>query len=265
MSLLNRPTTSSSQCSSTMIGTSNNTRTDPFRPPLQPRQPAPYPHLPASLEYDFPASSISRFPISSVRQDAPQISSAKPPAHPPKPIYPRHDPLHILSQTPPPPPRSYPSVLPAPSVAPGVLADGVLTAKLPSVRHFLENATIAPPEYPPLPTDKRVLALVALSVFYHPLHPAHWAFWNREQKKATALMVQSVLGESCLTPTAYRSCTMLTVVSKILLPHLFFLRLDGSMSQRTSGFSRACSSLMPQRSHQFLGMRHIPPPNLRTA
>jgi hypothetical protein len=79
-----------------------------------------------------------------------------------------------------------------------VLADGVLTAKLPSVRHFLEAAIIAPPEYPSLPRDKRILALVALSVFYHPLHPAHWAFWNREQKKATALMIQSVLDT---TPT----------------------------------------------------------------
>ncbi|KAH0827443.1 hypothetical protein J3R83DRAFT_4129 [Lanmaoa asiatica] len=184
-----------------MIGTSNNSHTDPFRSPLHPRQPVPYPcprDLPASLEYDFPASSASRFPISSIRQDAPHKSSAKPPVHPPKPIYPRHDPLHILSQTPPPPPRSYPSIVPAPSVAPGILADGVLTAKLPSVRYFLEAATIAPPECPPLPTDKRVLALVALSVFYHPLHPAHWAFWNREQKKATALMIQSVLDS---TPT----------------------------------------------------------------
>lgn len=84
-------------------------------------------------------------------------------------------------------------------MAPGVLADGVLTAKLPSVRNFLEATTIAPPECPPLPTDNRVLALVALSVFYHPLHPAHWVFWNREQKKATALMIQSVLGGSYLT------------------------------------------------------------------
>lgn len=184
-----------------MIATFNNAHTDPFRSPLQPRQPVPYPcprDLPASLEHDFPASFISRFPISSVRPDAPQKSSASPPAHPPKPIYPRHDPLHILSQAPPPPPRSYPSIVPARSVAPGVLADGVLTAKLPSVRNFLEAATIAPPGCPPLPTDKRVLALVALSVFYHPLHPAHWVFWNREQKKITALMIQSVLGEPCL-------------------------------------------------------------------
>ncbi|KAF8556096.1 hypothetical protein OG21DRAFT_1506875 [Imleria badia] len=184
-----------------MIGTSAISHTDTFRSPLQPRQPLPYPSqpdLPASLEYDFPASSASRFPISSIRQDAPQKSTAEPPAHPPKPIYPRHDPLHILSQTRPPPPRSYPTVLPAPSVAPGILADGVLTAKLPSVRQFLEAATIAPPECPPLPTDKRVLALAALSVFYHPLHPAHWAFWNREQKKITAQMIQSVLDT---TPT----------------------------------------------------------------
>ncbi|KAF8441580.1 hypothetical protein L210DRAFT_3537591 [Boletus edulis BED1] len=184
-----------------MIGTSNIQYTDHFRSPLQPRQPVPYPSprdLPVSVEYDFPASSTSRFPISSVRPDAPQTSSADPPANPPKPIYPRHDPLHILSQTPPPPPRSYPSVLSAPSVAPGVLADGVLTAKLPSVRRFLEAAIIAPPECPPPPTDKRVLALVALSVFYHPLHPAHWAFWNKDQKKDTALMIQAVLDT---TPT----------------------------------------------------------------
>ena len=203
VSLLNRPMTSSSQCSSTMIGTSTIPHADPFRSPLQPRQPVPCPRprdLPASMEFDFPASSTSRFPISSIRPDAPQKSSANPPAHPPEPIYPRHDPLHILSQTPSPPPRSYPSIVPAPSVAPGVLADGVLTAKLPSVRYFLQAATIAPPECPPLPTDKRVLALVALSVFYHPLHPAHWAFWNREQKKATASMIQSVLGGSYLSP-----------------------------------------------------------------
>ena len=186
---------------STMIGTSLS---DAFRSPLQPRQPLPYPSPPdhpVSLEYGFPASSTSRFPISSLRQDAPQKSTAMPPAHPPKPIYPRHDPLHILSQTPPPPPRSHPTVLPAPSVAPGVLADGVLTAKLPSVRQFLDAATIVPPECPPLPTDKRVLALAALSVFYHPLHPAHWAFWNREQKKITAQMIQSVLGQSSPTPS----------------------------------------------------------------
>ena len=198
LSFLTCPITSSSRCSSSMIGTHSTQSTGHFRSPLQPRQPLPYPttrDLPPSLEYDFPASSTSRFPTSSIRQDAPQKSSAKPPEYPPKPIYPRHDPLHILSQTPPPPPRSYPDVLPAPSVAPGVLADGVLTAKLPSVRQFLDAATIAPPECPPLPTDERVLALAALSVFYHPLHPAHWAFWNRDQKKRTAQVIQSILGE----------------------------------------------------------------------
>ncbi|KAF9245063.1 hypothetical protein BU15DRAFT_41461 [Melanogaster broomeanus] len=174
---------------------------DPFRSSLHARQPMPNPRSRdqlTALEYDIPAQSASRFPISSVRPDVPQNYSAKPPAHPPKPIHPRHDPLHILSQPPTPTPRSYPVVVPAPSVAPGVLADGVLTAKLPSVRNFLDAAAIAPPECPPLPTDKRVLALVALSVFYHPLHPAHWAFWNKEQKRATATMIQSILDT---TPT----------------------------------------------------------------
>lgn len=264
-SLLNRPTTSSSRCSYTMIATMRISNTDLFRSPLQPRQPLPYPTLPdipPSLEFDFPACSTSRFPISSIRPDAPQKSSADPPAHPPKPIYPRHDPLHILSQTPPPPPRSSPSVLPAPSVAPGVLADGVLTVKLPSVRQFLDAATIAPPECPPWPTDKRVLALVALSVFYHPLHPAHWALWNKEQKKATALMVQSVLGLFSLSLSA---APLVTLVPKILHLHLFFLRLDGSTFQRTSGSSRACRLLMALHSHLSLGTQHIPQPNLRTA
>ncbi|KAF8840494.1 hypothetical protein BDN67DRAFT_968454 [Paxillus ammoniavirescens] len=184
-----------------MIGILSQVQSDPFRSSLYSRQPMTYPRSrdqPTSLEYDIPASSASRFPISSVRPDAPQNCSANPPAHPPKPIYPRHDPLHILSQPPPPTSRSYPTTVPAPSVAPGVLADGVLTAKLPSVRNFLDAAAIAPPECPPLPTDQRVLALVALSVFYHPLHPAHWAFWNKEQKRATATMIQSVLDT---TPT----------------------------------------------------------------
>lgn len=64
---------------------------------------------------------------------------------------------------------------------------------LPDVKDFLAEAAIAPPACPQFPTDERVLALAALSVFYKPLHPAHWVFWNREQKKATAAIVQSVL------------------------------------------------------------------------
>jgi len=154
-------------------------------------------HRPSpSLELDVPTS---RFPISSIRPEAPQNCSPDPPTHPPKLVYPRYDPLHILSRpsTRLPPLPSYPHVSPnpAPSVAPGVLADGVLTAMLPDVKDFLAEAAIAPPACPQLPTDQRVLALAALSVFYKPLHPAHWVFWNREQKKATAAIVQSVLGQ----------------------------------------------------------------------
>ncbi|KAG9316299.1 hypothetical protein JVU11DRAFT_2330 [Chiua virens] len=216
-----------------MIGTSIIHHADSFRPPLQPRQPVTYPSprdLPPTLEYDFPASCTSRFPISCIRQDAPKLSSANPPPHPPKPIYPRHDPLHILSQSPPLPPRSYPSVAPAPSVAPGVLEDGVLTAKLPSVRQFLDAATIAPPECPPWPSDKRVLALVALSVFYHPLHPAHWAFWNKEQRKATAHMIQSVLDT---TPTP-----ILSPIGWIAVPENLWI-----LSSVQSAYGSALASL----------------------
>jgi hypothetical protein len=67
---------------------------------------------------------------------------------------------------------------------------------LPAVREFLSAAASAPPAAPDLPSDNRVLALAALAVFYRPMHPAHWVFWNKEQKKNTAAIVQSVLGES---------------------------------------------------------------------
>ncbi|KAL4074199.1 hypothetical protein J3A83DRAFT_2698051 [Scleroderma citrinum] len=154
----------------------------------------------SSLEFDIPTPSTSRFPISSIRPEAPQNCSANPPINPPKLVYPRYDPLYILSRSSTPTPQvlsvsSYAHISPppAPSVAPGVLADGVLTAMLPDVKDFLAEAAIAPPACPPLPTDNRVLALAALSVFYSPLHPAHWVFWNKEQKKITAAVVQSVL------------------------------------------------------------------------
>ncbi|KIJ68009.1 hypothetical protein HYDPIDRAFT_107587 [Hydnomerulius pinastri MD-312] len=198
-----------------MIGTLNQVHPDPFRASTHTRQPMTYPRSrdqPASLEYDIPAQSTSRFPISSVRPEVAQNCGASLPAHPPKPIYPRHDPLHILSQptTPAPAPPSYPTVRPASQVAPGVLEDGVLTAKLPSVRNFLAAAAIAPPECPPLPTDRRVLALVALSVFYHPLHPAHWAFWNKQQKMGTATLIQDLLNTTpmpILSPIAWIDIT----------------------------------------------------------
>lgn len=69
---------------------------------------------------------------------------------------------------------------------------------LPAVREFLSAAVTAPPSAPDLPSDSRVLALAALAVFYRPMHPAHWVFWNKEQKKNTAAVVQSVLDT---TPT----------------------------------------------------------------
>lgn len=154
---------------------------------------------PTSPDLDIPIPS-SRFPISSIRPEAPQNCSANPPVYPPQLVYPRYDPLYILSRPSMPAPQlpnsyAHVSPKPAPSVAPGVLADGVLTAMLPDVKGFLAEAAIAPPACPQLPTDKRILALAALSVFYRPLHPAHWVFWNREQKRATATIVQSVLGE----------------------------------------------------------------------
>jgi hypothetical protein len=69
---------------------------------------------------------------------------------------------------------------------------------LPAVREFLSAAASAPPAAPEPPSDSRVLALAALAVFYRPMHPAHWVFWNKEQKKNTAAIVQSVLDT---TPT----------------------------------------------------------------
>ncbi|KAH7924633.1 hypothetical protein BV22DRAFT_1195792 [Leucogyrophana mollusca] len=154
----------------------------------------------ASFELEWPAQSTSRFPISSIRPETQPPRSATPPAHSPSPIHPRYDPLHILSQPPSRtlPPHAHWNKRPAPQVAPGVLADGVLTTALPLVQNFLAAAARAPPACPPLPMDKRVLALAALSVFYRPLHPAHWVFWNKEQKRTTAAIVQAVLDT---TPT----------------------------------------------------------------
>ena len=151
----------------------------------------------------------SRFPISSVRPDGPQNSPSAPPRTPPKPVFPRYDPLHVLSRgsTPPPPTKqSFESIVPPVQVAPGVLANGVLTVMLPAVREFLSSAARAPPAAPELPSDSRVLALAALAVFYRPMHPAHWVFWNKEQKKRTAAVVQSVLGK-CL-PLTHSSMMM---------------------------------------------------------
>ncbi|KAH7913928.1 hypothetical protein BJ138DRAFT_1177724 [Hygrophoropsis aurantiaca] len=157
-----------------------------------------------SFELDCPAQSTSRFPISSERPESQPQRSATPPACSPGPIHPRYDPLHILSQAPPcvPKPHAQWAKDPAPEVAPGVLSDGVLTAAFPPVRDFLDAAASEPPASPPLPVDKRILALAALSVFYHPLHPAHWVFWNKEQKRATAAIVQTVLDT---TPTPIMS------------------------------------------------------------
>ncbi|KAG1752945.1 hypothetical protein EDB19DRAFT_1824347 [Suillus lakei] len=150
--------------------------------------------------HDYPIHP-SRFPISSIRPDGPQNTPSVPPRTPPKPVFPRYDPLHVLSResTPPPPTKqSFPSITHPIQVAPGVLANGVLTVMLPAVREFLSAAVSAPPAAPDLPSDSRVLALAALAVFYRPMHPAHWVFWNKEQKKNTAAVVQNVLDT---TPT----------------------------------------------------------------
>ncbi|KAG0704504.1 hypothetical protein DFH29DRAFT_373100 [Suillus ampliporus] len=149
---------------------------------------------------DYPLH-LSRFPISSIRPDGPQNTPSVPPRTPPKPVFPRYDPLHVLSREPTPPPptkQSFASFVHPLQVAPGVLANGVLTVMLPTVREFLSAAASAPPAAPELPSDTRVLALAALAVFYRPMHPAHWVFWNKEQKKRTAAVVQSVLDT---TPT----------------------------------------------------------------
>ncbi|OJA20479.1 hypothetical protein AZE42_01970 [Rhizopogon vesiculosus] len=149
----------------------------------------------------LPEVHLSRFPISSIRPDGPRNTPSAPPRTPPKPVFPRYDPLHVLSRqsTPPPPTKqSFQSIVPPTQVAPGVLANGVLTVMLPAVREFLGAAARAPPAAPELPSDNRVLALAALAVFYRPMHPAHWVFWNKEQKKRTAAVVQSVLDT---TPT----------------------------------------------------------------
>ncbi|KAG2756131.1 hypothetical protein P692DRAFT_20715814 [Suillus brevipes Sb2] len=141
----------------------------------------------------------SRFPISSIRPDGPQNTPSVPPRTPPKPVFPRYDPLRVLSRQSTPPPPTKQSFQQHPlQVAPGVLANGVITVMLPAVREFLSAAASAPPAAPELPSDSRVLALAALAVFYRPMHPAHWVFWNKEQKKNTAAIVQSVLDT---TPT----------------------------------------------------------------
>ena len=211
-----------------MLGTLYQCHPHHLRSPLHSRHRPPT-HRPCeqttspSLELDAPTS---RFPISSIRPEAPQNCSPDPPIDPPKLVYPRYDPLYVLScpSTPTPHLPSLPSYAhvspnPAPSVAPGVLADGVLTAMLPDVKDFLAEAAIAPPACPQFPTDERVLALAALSVFYKPLHPAHWVFWNREQKKATAAIVQSVLGQYSSHLSVHPSprlsfvCIVLTILS----------------------------------------------------
>ncbi|KAG2111227.1 uncharacterized protein F5147DRAFT_651428 [Suillus discolor] len=147
--------------------------------------------------FDYPIHP-SRFPISSIRPDGPQNTPSMPPRTPPKPVFPRYDPLHVLSANSIPLPTTKQSSLHPLQVAPGVLANGVITVMLPAVREFLTATTIAPPAAPELPSDSRVLALAALAVFYRPMHPAHWVFWNKEQKRNTAAIVQSVLDT---TPT----------------------------------------------------------------
>lgn len=147
--------------------------------------------------HDYPIHP-SRFPISSIRPDGPQNTPSIPPRTPPRPIFPRYDPLRVLSRESTPPPPTKQSFLHPLQVAPGVLANGVITVMLPAVREFLSAAASAPPAAPELPSDSRVLALAALAVFYRPMHPAHWVFWNKEQKKNTAAIVQSVLDT---TPT----------------------------------------------------------------
>lgn len=150
-----------------------------------------------SYPHDYPIHP-SRFPISSIRPDGPQNTPSVPPRTPPKPVFPRYDPLHVLSRESTPPPPTKQSSLHPIQVAPGVLANGVITVMLPAVREFLSAAASAPPAAPELPSDSRVLALAALAVFYRPMHPAHWVFWNKEHKKNTAAIVQSVLDT---TPT----------------------------------------------------------------
>lgn len=149
------------------------------------------------IYFDYPIHP-SRFPISSIRPDGPQNTPSMPPRTPPKPVFPRYDPLHVLSADSTPLPTTKQSSLHPLQVAPGVLANGVITVMLPAVREFLTATTIAPPAAPELPSDSRVLALAALAVFYRPMHPAHWVFWNKEQKRNTAAIVQSVLDA---TPT----------------------------------------------------------------
>lgn len=162
----------------------------------------------------LPEVHPSRFPISSIRPDGPRNTPSAPPRTPPKPVFPRYDPLYVLSREPTPPPptkQSFESIVTPAQVAPGVLANGVLTVMLPAVREFLGAAAQAPPAAPELPRDNRILALAALAVFYRPMHPAHWVFWNKEQKKRTAAVVQSVLGKCFrhVRPHSH-SCTMMT-------------------------------------------------------
>lgn len=168
------------------------------------------------IYFDYPIHP-SRFPISSIRPDGPQNTPSMPPCTPPKPVFPRYDPLHVLSADSTPLPTTKQSSLHPLQVAPGVLANGVITVMLPAVREFLTATTIAPPAAPELPSDSRVLALAALAVFYRPMHPAHWVFWNKEQKRNTAAIVQSVLGEFSRHVSSYAvPCTIILALLPLM-------------------------------------------------
>ncbi|EIW82905.1 hypothetical protein CONPUDRAFT_143007 [Coniophora puteana RWD-64-598 SS2] len=149
-------------------------------------------HTSLVFDLDRTVPSDSRIPISAVRPgsyaEGSQLPSVRPAKHRETV---RYDPLHILSRTAPAP--RLPIYTQSAEVTPGVLPDGVLTGQYPPVRQFLAAAETAAPASPSLPDDVRVSALAALAVFYNPMHPAHWVFWNDLQQDETAQLVQTVL------------------------------------------------------------------------
>ena len=172
--------------------------------------------MPAS-DWDIALPSCS-YPTSSLR-DEPFLR--------PPPDAPRYDPYDFLAPEPPRPSLDpifarYRSPTP-PEVAPGVRADGVLTARHPLVDAFIAALPHTSPRdgrKPPreawwtkrirgltvrdvlaLDADlselhsECIFALAALRLLYHFHHPAHFTLWNREEMPRTARRVQKLLCE----------------------------------------------------------------------
>lgn len=162
---------------------------------------------PYALQFNFPTSCIRHDPIPT-RPQSPQILPTLPS---PAPLHP--EPYATkLSPAPPPPNATHATtptriLYPQPiyEIAPGYLSDGTYTSNLPSVQFWLK-------EYSSLsitttssgktrmkkiktPESAIVYALVALELYYKPLHPAHWVFWCKARRELTAETILKIMGE----------------------------------------------------------------------